>query len=275
MKKKQNEQFNKLNEELTQAGTKAHSYSNILMPIMGNLSYLHYALTAVVGGLMLAYNVTNLTVGKLGSFLQLTRQFSLPITNLSQLFMSIMTALAGAERVFNMMDEKVETDDGKVTLIHATKNADGSLSETNEKSHLWAWKVPDDNGFKLIELKGDVRLEHVIFGYEENKIILNDLSLYAKPGQKIAFVGSTGAGKTTITNLINRFYDINSGKITYDGIDIKDIKKDDLRHSLAMVLQDTHLFTATVMENIRYGNSDATDEECINAAKIANCQSFH
>ncbi len=265
--------FNAKNKELQAASTKAHKYSNILMPIMGNLSYIHYALTAMVGCIMMAVGGTgffSITVGRLGSFLQLTRQFSMPITNLSQLFVNIMTALAGAERVFDLMDEPVETDDGKVVLVNVTDN-DGKLTEVPERTDKWAWKKTDGT---LVRLRGDVRFENVTFGYEPDKIVLKNLSLYAKPGQKIAFVGSTGAGKTTITNLINRFYDVNEGRIIYDGIDVKDIRKADLRHSLAMVLQDTHLFTGTVMENIRYGNSQASDEDVIKAAKIANADTF-
>ena len=193
----------------------------------------------------------------------------------SQLFASVMTALAGAERIFNAMDEKPETDEGKITLVDVKENSDGSLSPVSERTGIWAWAVPKPGGeTEYVRLRGDVRFEHVTFGYEPNKIVLEDLSLYAKPGQKIAFVGSTGAGKTTITNLINRFYDINSGKILYDGIDVRDIKKDSLRSSLAMVLQDTHLFTGTVKDNIRYGKPDASDEDIIRAAKIANAHSF-
>lgn len=267
------ELFDGLNRDLQAAATKAHKYSNTLMPVMGNLSYIHYALTAMVGCVMLSAGGTgffSITVGRLGSFLQLTRQFSMPITNLSQLFVNIMTALAGAERVFNLMDEPVEPDEGKVTLVNAEEN-NGTLVETPERTHVWAWKKPDGT---LVRLRGDVRFENVTFGYEPEKIVLKNLSLYAKPGQKIAFVGSTGAGKTTITNLINRFYDVNEGRIIYDGIDVRDIKKADLRRSLAMVLQDTHLFTGTVMENIRYGNENATDEEVIRAAKIAYADTF-
>ncbi len=267
--------FDIINDDLNKTSTAAHSYANILMPIMGNLSYLHFALTAIVGGTLLLFGVTGITVGKLGSFLLLTRQFSNPITMVSQLFASVMTALAGAERIFNAMDEKPETDEGKITLVDVKENSDGSLSPVSERTGIWAWAVPKPGGeTEYVRLRGDVRFEHVTFGYEPNKIVLEDLSLYAKPGQKIAFVGSTGAGKTTITNLINRFYDINSGKILYDGIDVRDIKKDSLRSSLAMVLQDTHLFTGTVKDNIRYGKPDASDEDIICAAKIANAHSF-
>jgi len=267
------EQFEEVNNNLCNAATRAHKYSNILMPIMGNLSYLHYALTAMVGGMMMFMGGTGffaLTAGQLGSFLALTRQFSMPITNLSQLFISIMTALAGAERVFNLMDEPLEVDEGKVTLVYA-KHEKGSLVEANERTGVWAWKKPSG---ELVELKGDVRFKNVTFSYDGEKVVLKDLSLFAKPGQKIAFVGSTGAGKTTITNLINRFYDVNEGEIIYDGINVRDIKKSDLRRSLAMVLQDTHLFTGSVMENIRYGNANASDEDVKRAAEIANASSF-
>ncbi|MEG1710507.1 MAG: ABC transporter ATP-binding protein, partial [Clostridia bacterium] len=253
--------FDVLNDELAATGTSAHSYSNVLMPIMGNLSYLHYALTAMSGGLMLAFSITNLTIGKLGSFLQLTRQFSQPITQLSQLFMAVMTALAGAERVFEMLDENQEIDEGNITLVNVTMDNNGILAQSKERTGIWAWKIPDigdynndanndncnidnhnnDNNYKFTLLKGDVRFSDVTFSYEKEKAVLKNLSLYAKPGQKIAFVGSTGAGKTTITNLINRFYDVDNGAITYDGIDVRRIKKDDLRRSLAIVLQDTHL----------------------------------
>lgn len=268
------EAFDVINDELNKTATSAHSYSNVLMPIMGNLSYLHFALTAVAGGAMMIFNITGLTVGRLGSFLLLTRQFSMPISNVSQLFGGVMSALAGAERIFAVMDEKPEVDDGNVTLVYATESEDGSILPSPKRTGMWAWAIPEENGFKYVRLKGDVRFENVTFGYEENKTVLENLNLYAKPGQKIAFVGSTGAGKTTITNLINRFYDVNDGRILYDGIDVRNIKKDSLRNSLAMVLQDTHLFTGTVKENIRYGKPDATDDEIINAAKIANAHSF-
>jgi len=269
--KRVNEDFDALNESLCEAATNANSFANVLMPIMGNLSYLHYALTAVVGGIMAVMGVSD--IGTLGAFLQYTRSFSQPITQISQQFNSILSALAGAERIFALLDEPKEEDHGTVTLVRAGRGEDGTLSES-ENGPLWAWKQPTDEGYRYIEVLGDVRLENVTFGYEENKIVLRDVSLYAKPGQKIAFVGSTGAGKTTITNLINRFYDIAEGSITYDGIPITDIKKPDLRRSLSMVLQDAHLFTGTVRDNIRYGRLDATDEEVEEAARLANAHSF-
>ncbi|MBE7034645.1 MAG: ABC transporter ATP-binding protein [Ruminococcaceae bacterium] len=269
--KRVNEDFDALNESLCEAATNANSFANVLMPIMGNLSYLHYALTAVVGGIMAVMGVSD--IGTLGAFLQYTRSFSQPITQISQQFNSILSALAGAERIFALLDEPKEEDHGTVTLVRACRGEDGTLSES-ENGPLWAWKQPTDEGYRYIEVLGDVRLENVTFGYEENKIVLRDVSLYAKPGQKIAFVGSTGAGKTTITNLINRFYDIAEGSITYDGIPITDIKKPDLRRSLSMVLQDAHLFTGTVRDNIRYGRLDATDEEVEEAARLANAHSF-
>jgi len=265
--------FDRLNEELCKASTGAHTFANILMPIMGNLSYLNYALTAAVGAVM-AIN-GRLDIGTIASFLQYTRSFSQPITQMSQQMNSILNALAGAERVFDMIDQQPEADEGTVELVNAHRNEKGELEETEGSTGLWAWKQSDAEGSATYtEVMGDVRFEDVIFGYEENNPVLKGISLYAKPGQKIAFVGSTGAGKTTITNLINRFYDVPDGKIIYDGININKIKKSDLRRSLSMVLQDTHLFTGTVMENIRYGRLDATDEEVIEAAKLANAHSF-
>jgi len=269
-----NEEFDRRNGELCDAAAKANTFANILMPIMGNLSYVHYALTAAFGG-MLALSMAEPVafLGTLGSFLQYTRSFSQPITQISQQINSVLSALAGAERVFSALDEEVEEDNGKVTMVYA-REENGVLCESDVFTSVWAWKVPTDNGFEYVRLCGDVRFENVVFGYRPERDVLKNISLYAKPGQKIAFVGSTGAGKTTITNLINRFFDIKSGKILYDGIDIRDIKKSDLRHTLSMVLQDTHLFTGTVMDNIRYGRLDATDEEVIEAAKIANADSF-
>ncbi len=265
--------FDKLNEELCQAATNAHSFANILMPIMGNLSYLHYAMTAVAGGVLAIMGWMD--IGTIGAFLQYTRSFSRPITQISQQFNSILSALAGAERVFALIDEVPEVDCGTVSLVWAKREADGSLKESETRTELWAWKQPQaDGGVIYTEVRGDVRFDDVTFGYEENKVVLKNISLYAEPGQKIAFVGSTGAGKTTITNLINRFYDVPEGKITYDGIPITAIKKPDLRRSLSMVLQDAHLFTGTVRENIRYGRLDATDEEVEAAAKLANAHSF-
>ena len=264
--------FEKLNNALCNAAANANTCANILMPIMGNISYINYALTAGVGGFLAIKGLMD--IGTIGSFLQFTRSFSQPITQISQQFNSVLNALAGAERIFDMIDLEKESDNGNVTLVYA-KEENGILSESEKYTGLWAWKVPQDGkDAKLIKLTGDVRFHDVTFGYDENKTVLHNVSLYAKPGQKIAFVGSTGAGKTTITNLINRFYDVPDGKITYDSININNIKKDDLRRSLAMVLQDTHLFTGTVMENIRYGKLEATDEEVINAAKLANAHSF-
>jgi len=265
--------FDVLNDNLCEAATNAHSFANILMPIMGNLSYLHYALTAVAGGMLVIMGYADL--GTVGSFLQYTRSFSQPITQISQQFNSILTALAGAERIFAVIDEEPEQDNGTVTLVRVLRDAEGQVQETDARTGLWAWKRPQADGtVDYIEVRGDVRFDDVTFGYEENKVVLKHVSLYAKPGQKIAFVGSTGAGKTTITNLINRFYDVPAGKITYDGIPITDIKKPDLRRSLSMVLQDAHLFTGTVRENIRYGRLDATDAEVEEAARLANAHTF-
>ena len=265
--------FEKLNDELCDASTNAHTFANILMPIMGNLSYLQYAITAAVGGVMAIRGLIDL--GAIASFLQYTRSFSQPITQISQQMNSILSALAGAERIFEVLDEKPEEDQGTVVLARVKKNVNGELIETESGDGILAWKVPHKDGSpSYTVVKGDVRFQDVTFGYEENKTVLRNITLYAKPGQKIAFVGSTGAGKTTITNLINRFYDVPDGKIQYDGININEIKKADLRRSLSMVLQDTHLFTGTVMDNIRYGRLDATDEEVIKAANIANAHSF-
>lgn len=266
--------FDKLNNELGVASTNAHTFANILMPIMGNLSYFQYALTAAIGAIM-SINGYGIDLGTIASFLQFTRSFSHPITMMSQQLNSILSALAGAERIFEVLDEEPEKDEGYVELVKAQYNINCELVETESKEGIWAWKHPHGDGsITYTPVKGDVRFEDVTFGYEENKIVLKNISLYAKPGQKIAFVGSTGAGKTTITNLINRFYDVPDGKIRFDGININKIKKADLRRSLSMVLQDTHLFTDTVMENIRYGKLDATDEEVIKAAKLANAHSF-
>ena len=271
-----NEEFEKLNDELCAASTKAHTFANILMPIMNNLSYLHYAATAIVGGIMTVNGFGGMTIGKLVSYLQFTRQFAQPITQVSQQLNAVLTALAGAERIFNVIDEKPEADEGYVTLVPAEIDADGSITEAPERTGKWAWRHPHkaDGTVTYTEVRGNVELDDVYFGYEPNKTVLNGISLYAKAGQKIAFVGSTGAGKTTITNLINRFYDVPDGKIRYDGININKIKKRDLRRSQSIVLQDTHLFTGTVMENIRYGKLDATDEEVYAAAKLANADYF-
>ena len=267
------ERFNLLNEEMRQAATSANTTANILMPIMNNISYFNYAITAAVGAVMAINGM--LDIGSIASFLQYTRSFSQPITQISQQFNNIFAALAGAERIFALIDAPKEEDDGYVTLVNAVKDENGNLTETSDRTGVWAWKHPHHDGtLTYTEVKGDVVFEDMTFGYVPNKTVLHNLSLYAKPGQKIAFVGSTGAGKTTITNLLNRFYELDSGKIRYDGINIQKIRKDDLRRSMAMVLQDTHLFTGTVMENIRYGRLDATDEEVIAAAKLANAHGF-
>ena len=266
-------EFDALNADLCDAATNANTFANILMPIMGNLSHVHYAVTAIVGGILAINGV--LSLGTVVVFLQYTRSFSQPVTQLSQQFNAVLTALAGAERIFRLIDEEPEVDDGYVTLVNAELASDGTLTETDHHTGIWAWKHPHHDGtLTYTRVAGNVEFDDVTFGYEPNKTVLKDVSLYATPGQKIAFVGSTGAGKTTITNLINRFYDVPDGKIRYDGININKIKKDDLRHSLSMVLQDTHLFTGTVMDNIRYGKLDATDEEVIAAAKLANAHGF-
>ncbi len=273
--------FDKINSELCEASTKANTFANILMPIMNNLSYIHYALTAIVGAVLTIYSgqremgIFTLGLGALVSFLQYTRSFAQPITQVSQQFNVILNALAGAERIFALLDEEPEVDDGYVTLVNAEIDSDGNIKETDKHTGVWAWKHPHSDGsLTYTQVRGAVEFENVEFGYKPNKTVLKGISLYAEPGQKIAFVGSTGAGKTTITNLINRFYDVPDGKIRYDGININKIKKDDLRRSLSMVLQDTHLFTGTVMDNIRYGRLDATDQEVIDAAKLANADWF-
>ena len=276
-----NKKFDVKNEQLCDDATKAHGFANILMPIMNNLSYLHYALTAIVGASLVIMSgqremgIFTVGIGSLVAFLQYTRSFSQPLTQVSQQFNVIINALAGAERIFNLLDEEPEVDEGYVTLVNAEIDADGNIKETDKRTGKWAWKHPHHDGtLTYTEVKGMVEFEDVEFGYDKEKIVLNGVSLYAKPEQKIAFVGSTGAGKKTITNLINRFYDVPDGKIRYDGININKIKKADLRKSLSMVLQDTHLFTGTVMENIRYGKLDATDEEVYAAAKLANAHWF-
>ncbi|MBP3886438.1 MAG: ABC transporter ATP-binding protein, partial [Cellulosilyticum sp.] len=253
---------------LREASTNAQRYAGSMMPLMGNLTHINYAINCCVGGLFAISGA--LSVGSLLAFLQYVRQVSQPVTQISQQANVVMAALAGAERIFKVLDEEPEVDKGHVTLTQAEVKEDGTLTETNHYTGHWAWK----NEGKLTELRGDVRFENVVFGYNEEKTILKGISLFAKPGQKIAFVGTTGAGKTTITNLINRFYEINSGTITYDGINITDIKKDELRKSIGIVLQDTHLFTGTIADNIRYGKLDATDEEVIAAAKLANADTF-
>lgn len=295
------EKFCEMNESFRKESTNALAFAGMMIPTIVSLSYLNYAISACVGGLFTLKGLMDL--GSLSSYLIYVRQSAMPLNQFTQQVNFLLSALSGAERIFDMMDEKPEIDEGSVTLCNAVKNADGSLTECSQYTGVFAWKVPAElntywnsdaykekvksqtidknmdkaaanDGTYLVELRGDVRFKNVVFGYVPGKTILNDVTLYAKPGQKIAFVGSTGAGKTTIINLINRFYDIQSGTITYDGIDIKDIKKDDLRKSLAMVIQDTHLFTGTIADNIRYGKLDATDEEVRNAALIANADSF-
>lgn len=295
------EKFCEMNESFRKESTNALAFAGMMIPTIVSLSYLNYAVSACVGGLFTLKGLMDL--GSLSSYLIYVRQSAMPLNQFTQQVNFLLSALSGAERIFDMMDERPEIDEGSVTLCNAVKNADGSLTECSQYTGVFAWKVPAElntywnsdsykekvksqpidknmdkaaanDGTYLVELRGDVRFKNVVFGYVPVKTILNDVTLYAKPGQKIAFVGSTGAGKTTIINLINRFYDIQSGTITYDGIDIKDIKKDDLRKSLAMVIQDTHLFTGTIADNIRYGKLDATDEEVRNAALIANADSF-
>lgn len=272
---KAKEIFREKNAALCENATKANQYANILMPIMMNLGNLQYVLIAIVGGALAVNGIGGLTLGAIASFLQLSKSFSAPISQVSQQVNSVVMALAGAKRIFELLDEEEEADDGYVTLVNAKYDDNGELVECPEHTGLWAWKHPHEDGTTTYtQLTGDVRFFDVDFGYTEEKIVLHNISLYAKPGQKVAFVGATGAGKTTITNLINRFYDIADGKIRYDGININKIKKEDLRHSLGIVLQDVNLFTGTVMDNIRYGKLDATDEECIAAAKLANADSF-
>lgn len=272
------EKFCEMNESFRKESTNALAFAGMMIPTIVSLSYLNYAISACVGGLFTLKGLMDL--GSLSSYLIYVRQSAMPLNQFTQQVNFLLSALSGAERIFDMMDEKPEIDEGSVTLCNAVKNADGSLTECSGYTGVFAWKVPAElntywnSDSYLVELRGDVRFKNVVFGYVPGKTILNDVTLYAKPGQKIAFVGSTGAGKTTIINLINRFYDIQSGSITYDGINIKDIKKDDLRKSLAMVIQDTHLFTGTIADNIRYGKLDATDEEVRNAALIANADSF-
>lgn len=269
------EDFDKLNEELCDNATQANIFANILMPIMANLGNLQYVLIAVIGGALALGGVGGLTLGIIASFLQLSKSFTMPINQISQQLNSIVMALAGAERIFNLMDEEEEKDGGYVTLVNVKYDREDNLVETDEKTYMWAWKIPNEDGtVSYMRLQGKVQFFDVDFGYDKNKIVLHDITLSAEKGEKVAFVGATGAGKTTITNLINRFYDIADGKITYDGIDIRDIHKNDLRRSLGIVLQDTNLFTGTIRENIRYGNLDATDEEVYAAAKLANADEF-
>ncbi len=278
------EEFDRRNEELCLNATEANRFANILGPINNNMGHILYVILAVIGAGLSLSGVTNvslsgaggaITLGMIASFLTLSRSFVMPISQVSQQLSSVIMALAGAERIFQLMDEPSETDEGYVTLVNAKRDENGQLCESEHRTGLWAWKHPHGDGTTTYtELKGDIVLDHVDFGYTPEKIVLHDISIYAKPGQKIAFVGATGAGKTTITNLLTRFYDIADGKIRYDGININKIKKDDLRHSLGMVLQDVNLFTGTVMENLRFGNPDATDEECIEAAKLVNADGF-
>lgn len=269
------ENFNRLNDQLFHSADNANKFGNILMPVNAQIGNISYVLCALVGGVLALNGVGGFTLGKLASFLTYNKSFSQPVNQLSMQLNNIVMALAGSERIFKLLDEEPETDDGYVTLVRARKE-NGQIVESKERTGMWAWKHTHqaDGSVDYIELKGDVVFDDVDFGYNPDKIVLHNVDLYATPGQKIAFVGSTGAGKTTITNLINRFYDIQDGKIRYDGININKIKKDDLRHSLGIVLQDTHLFTTTVMENIRYGKLDATDEEVIAAAKLANADTF-
>ena len=279
------EEFDRRNDELCRNATAANKFANILGPVNNNLGHLLYVLLAVVGAAMSLAGLPNvglsgagtITLGMIASFMTLSRSFVMPLSQVSQQLSSVIMALAGAERIFDMIDAPAEEDGGDVTMVNACRNAEGALEECTGRTGIWAWKVPSDtaeSGFELVEVRGDVRFHDVTFSYDGEKTVLQNVSLYARPGQKIAFVGSTGAGKTTITNLINRFYDVQEGEITYDGIPILRIKKDALRGSLAMVLQDTHLFTGTVRENIRYGKLDATDAEVEAAAKLANAHFF-
>ena len=272
---KAKEVFDQKNEELCRDASAANSFANILMPIMGNLGNLQYVLLATIGGTMALGGVGGMTIGTIASFLQLSRSFMNPISQISNQLNMVVMALAGAERIFKLMDEEPEVDEGYVTLVNTKYDENGELTESKERTGLWAWKHPHGDGtLTYTKMRGEVRFYDVDFGYNEEKIVLHNISLYAEPGQKVAFVGSTGAGKTTITNLINRFYDLADGKIRYDDININKIKKADLRRSLGVVLQETNLFTGTIMENIRYGKLDATDEEVYAAAKLANADDF-
>ena len=270
------EDFHKINEALRESADKANRYANLLMPVNGNIGWLSYALVAIIGAILGINGMAGVTLGTVIVFVGLNKSFTQPITQVSMQINFVVTAAAGASRVFDLMDQEPEKDEGYVELVNAKEDANGQLSESTQRTNVWAWKHPHkaDGTITYARLEGGVVFDGVDFGYDENKLVLHDISLWAKPGQKIAFVGATGAGKTTITNLINRFYDIADGKIRYDGININKIKKPDLRSSLGIVLQDTHLFTGTVLENIRYGNLDATDEECKTAAKLANADGF-
>lgn len=269
------EDFRKINQQLRYSATNANIYANILMPISANIGHISYVLCAMLGATLALHGYAGLTLGTLVSFLVLNRSFTNPITQISQQINSVIMAMAGADRVFNLLDAEVEPDEGYVELVNATEDAAGNLQEVEETTGMWAWKHPHEDGTVTYhKQEGRVTFSDVTFGYNDDKMVLHDINLFAEPGQKIAFVGSTGAGKTTITNLINYFYDIQEGKIHYDGINIRKIKKADLRRSLGIVLQDTHLFTGTVMNNIRYGRLNATDDECIAAAKLANAHDF-
>ncbi|MDD8047971.1 MAG: ABC transporter ATP-binding protein [Thomasclavelia sp.] len=274
--KEVNEDFNKINEELFEASYQANKYSNILMPIVANLGNISYVCTALIGGLLAISGVSgSITIGTLSSFVLLNKSFNQPISQISMQINSVIMAMAGAERIFTLMDEEVEIDEGKITLVNVTYGANNQAVEKDFNTGHWAWKhVHEDGSVDYVPLLGEVKFNDVTFGYSDDKMVLHDINLYANPGHKLAFVGATGAGKTTMTNLINRFYDVQEGSITYDGIDVKLIKKDDLRRSLGIVLQDTHLFTGTIMENIRYSKPDASDEEVIKAAKLANAHGF-
>ena len=270
------EDFRRINQELRESAENANKFANIMMPVNANIGNISYVLCAVIGAILALNGFGGLTLGALVSFMTLNKNFTQPVTQISQQMNNIIMAMAGASRVFQLMDEEPEADEGYVELVNAKENPDGTLSESSERTGLWAWKHPHkaDGTVTYKKLEGRVTFDDVDFGYTDDKIVLHNIKMFAEPGQKIAFVGSTGAGKTTITNLINRFYDIQDGKIRYDGININKIKKGDLRRSLGMVLQDTHLFTGTVMDNIRYGKLDATDEECIAAARLANADGF-
>lgn len=269
------EDFKKLNNQLRDSAYNANKFANILMPINANIGNISYVLCAIIGSILALSGMTGITLGTLVAFLTLNKSINQPIIQVSQQLNSIVMAMAGADRVFKLLDETPEIDEGRDTLINVTEKSDGTLVESERRTGVWAWKKPRENGrFELVKLEGGVVFDDVDFGYDEKKIVLHNIKLFAEPGQKIAFVGSTGAGKTTITNLINRFYDIQDGKIRYDGVNINHIKKADLRRSLGIVLQDTHLFTGTVLENIRFGKLDATDAECKEAAKLANAHSF-
>lgn len=274
--RKSEQEFDVLNEKLYESAANAHTFASIMGPVIGNIGNLQFVLTAVLGGFLSVMGIGNITLGVMASYLQFTKSFTQPFMQVAQQFNAIVMALAGAERIFALMDEEPEKDEGYVTLVNARRDENGEIVECMERTGMWAWKHPHqaDGTVTYTELKGDVRFYDMSFGYEPDHMVLHDLTLYAKPGQKLAFVGSTGAGKTTITNLINRFYDVQDGKIRYDGININKIKKADLRHSLGIVLQDTHLFTGTIMENIRYGKLDATDEEVYSAAKLAHADQF-